>query len=70
MNFTPSDNDVVNEYLQNLGEEIAPLFIDIRACVHGTHYEARTGRVHIVFGAPLPAQLGYAVFEWEFKNMH
>ena len=33
MNYTPSQNDVVNEYIENLGEEIAPLFLDIRTCV-------------------------------------
>lgn len=31
--YTPSRNDVVNEYLQNLSEDIAPLFLEIRACI-------------------------------------
>ncbi len=33
MKYTPSQNDVVNEYLDNLDEKIAPLFIEVRACV-------------------------------------
>jgi hypothetical protein len=33
MNYQPSRNDIVNEYINNLSEEIAPLFVQIRACV-------------------------------------
>lgn len=33
MNYTPSQNDIVNDYIDNLGEENAPLFLDVRACV-------------------------------------
>ena len=33
MNYTPSRNDIVNEYLDNLDEEIAPLFLEIRGCI-------------------------------------
>ena len=33
MNYTPSQNDIVNEYLDNLDEAIAPLFLAVRACV-------------------------------------
>ncbi len=33
MNYIPSQNDVVNEYLANLDEAIAPLFMQVRACV-------------------------------------
>ena len=33
MNNKPSRNDVVNEYLSNLDEAIAPLFKEVRDCV-------------------------------------
>lgn len=33
MKFTKSKNDVVNDYLRALGDEIAPLFLDIRSCI-------------------------------------
>jgi hypothetical protein len=33
MGYTRSDNDIVNEYIDSLGEEIAPLFLDVRACI-------------------------------------
>jgi hypothetical protein len=33
MNYTKSKNDIVNEYIENLPEEIAPLFLDVRSCV-------------------------------------
>jgi hypothetical protein len=33
MNYKPSQNDIVNEYIDNLSEEIAPLFLDIRTCI-------------------------------------
>lgn len=33
MKYKPSQNDIVNEYLNNLDEEIAPLFLEVRACV-------------------------------------
>jgi hypothetical protein len=33
MTYTKSQNDIVNEYLGNLGEEIAPMFMEVRACV-------------------------------------
>lgn len=33
MEYTKSENDVVNEYIEALGEEIAPLFLSVRACV-------------------------------------
>ena len=33
MNYQPSQNDIVNDYIDNLDEAIAPLFLDIRACI-------------------------------------
>lgn len=33
MNKKPSQNDVVNDYIDNLDEKIAPLFLDVRSCV-------------------------------------
>ncbi|MEM8861029.1 MAG: DUF1801 domain-containing protein [Chloroflexota bacterium] len=33
MNYKPSNNDVVNEYIDNLAENITPLFIQIRDVV-------------------------------------
>jgi hypothetical protein len=33
MEYTPSKNDVVNEYIESLGEDIAPLFLEIRSCI-------------------------------------
>lgn len=33
MNYEPSRNDTVNEYIGNLPATIAPLFIQIRACI-------------------------------------
>jgi hypothetical protein len=33
MNYIPSQNDIVNDYIDNLSEDIASLFLDIRACV-------------------------------------
>jgi|SRR5579859_3051133 len=33
MTHTPSKNDIVNEYLDALDPSIAPLFLEIRACV-------------------------------------
>lgn len=33
MKYTPSKNDTVNEYINELPEEIAPLFIAIRECI-------------------------------------
>lgn len=33
MKFKKSKNDIVNEYIENLEKEIAPLFIEIRKCV-------------------------------------
>jgi hypothetical protein len=33
MNYTPSQNDIVNEYIDNLDEAIAPLFLEVRDCV-------------------------------------
>jgi hypothetical protein len=33
MNYKPSQNDIVNEYINNLPDEIAPLFVKIRACI-------------------------------------
>ena len=33
MKYQPSQNDVVNEYLDNLPAEIVPLFHEVRACV-------------------------------------
>lgn len=33
MKYTPSRNDIVNEYIQDLNEEIAPLFMEIRETV-------------------------------------
>lgn len=31
--YTPSQNDVVNDYLASLDKRIAPLFLAIRACI-------------------------------------
>ena len=33
MKYKKSKNDIVNEYIENLEEDIAPLFLDVRACV-------------------------------------
>jgi hypothetical protein len=33
MNYQPSQNDIVNEYIDNLSAEIASLFIEVRACI-------------------------------------
>lgn len=33
MKYKKSKNDIVNEYIANLAEEIAPLFLEIRSCV-------------------------------------
>jgi hypothetical protein len=33
MEYIPSRNDVVNEYIDDLGADIAPLFLDVRACI-------------------------------------
>ena len=33
MNYQPSQNDIVNEYIDNLSADIAPLFLQVRACV-------------------------------------
>ena len=33
MKFKRSQNDIVNEYIEGLNEEIAPLFLEIRDCV-------------------------------------
>ncbi len=33
MNTKPSQNDVVNDYIHNLDEKVAPLFLDIRETV-------------------------------------
>ena len=33
MNYKPSDNDIVNDYLAALSDEVAPLFHAVRACV-------------------------------------
>lgn len=33
MKYKKSKNDIVNEYIENLDEEIAPLFLGIRNCV-------------------------------------
>ncbi|MBL8063670.1 MAG: DUF1801 domain-containing protein [Anaerolineales bacterium] len=33
MKFKRSKNDIVNEYIEKLDKEIAPLFLDIRGCV-------------------------------------
>ena len=33
MNDKPSQNDVVNEYIDQLPDEIAPLFLQIRDCI-------------------------------------
>jgi hypothetical protein len=33
MTYQKSKNDIVNEYIDSLDQAIAPLFIDIRACV-------------------------------------
>ena len=36
MEYIKSNNDIVNEYIEALGEEIAPLFLNIRACILAT----------------------------------
>ena len=33
MEFQPSQNDIVNDYIRDLDETIAPLFLTIRACI-------------------------------------
>jgi hypothetical protein len=33
MKYTKSKNDIVNEYIEALPEEIAPLFLDVRSCI-------------------------------------
>lgn len=33
MKYTKSQNDIVNEYIDALSEDIAPLFLEIRACI-------------------------------------
>lgn len=33
MNDKPSQNDIVNEYIDQLPDEMAPLFLKIRACI-------------------------------------
>ena len=33
MEYTKSKNDIVNEYINALNEDIAPLFLEIRACI-------------------------------------
>ncbi len=33
MNYTKSKNDIVNDYIDSLDQEIAPLFVDIRSAV-------------------------------------
>jgi hypothetical protein len=35
MKYKKSKNDIVNEYIENLNTEIAPLFLEIRDCVLG-----------------------------------
>jgi hypothetical protein len=33
MKYTRSKNDIVNEYIEGLGEDIAPLFLEVRSCI-------------------------------------
>lgn len=33
MKYKKSKNDIVNEYIEDLEEDIAPLFLDIRDCI-------------------------------------
>ena len=33
MKYTKSQNDIVNEYIDALSEDIAPLFLEIRSCI-------------------------------------
>jgi hypothetical protein len=33
MEYTKSNNDIVNEYIDALGKDLAPLFLEIRACI-------------------------------------
>ena len=33
MNYKPSQNDVVNEYIDQLPEAVVPLFLQIRSCI-------------------------------------
>lgn len=35
MKYKKSRNDIVNEYIENLNQDIAPLFLEIRDCVLG-----------------------------------
>jgi hypothetical protein len=35
MKYTKSKNDIVNEYIDALNEDIAPLFLEIRSCILG-----------------------------------
>ncbi|MDX1435385.1 MAG: DUF1801 domain-containing protein [Anaerolineales bacterium] len=33
MSYQTSQNDIVNEYIENLDHDIAPLFLEVRRCV-------------------------------------
>jgi len=33
MNYKPSQNDIVNEYIGELDDEITPLFLQVRDCI-------------------------------------
>jgi len=33
MSYTKSKNDIVDEYIDGLSEDIAPLFLEIRSCI-------------------------------------
>jgi hypothetical protein len=33
MEYTKSNNDIVNEYIDALSDDIAPLFLEIRSCI-------------------------------------
>jgi hypothetical protein len=33
MKYRKSKNDIVNEYIEKLPEEIAPLFLEVRSCI-------------------------------------
>ena len=50
MKYTKSQNDIVNEYIEALNEDIAPLFLEIRECIlgGGTVFQ----REHQVEGLP------------------
>ena len=54
MKYAKSKNDIVNEYIGDLNDEIAPLFLEIRCLVYGTtknHIQTVVGKgkVSLIF---------------------